>query len=256
MLQKCYTCENKKGDSFVMSKKHEKSIAIEDLDFSVRTYNCLKRAGINTLDELMEMSEDDLIRVRNLGRNGVEEAMRKIGEMKERGKVLGTDAVSRVYGALCSEPEDIRYCPDMLIEELDLSVSAYNCLKRAGIDTLRDLVAMGEMDFVRVRNLGRKSMEEVLQKIEKMKVPANTSVGLTRLYQLLKKEHDLREEEAEAQAIKTDIQNKEREMTREEIARVDAGLTYEQKLKVKLANIKLTKAIFNLTKESKLKCEL
>lgn len=54
---------------------------------------------------------------------------------------------------------------DMTIEDLDLSVRSYNCLKRAGINTVADLVQKSEDDMMKVRNLGRKSMEEVKKKL-------------------------------------------------------------------------------------------
>lgn len=55
-----------------------KNVLIEDLDFSVRTYNCLKRAGINTLDELGSMTRAEIEKVRNLGRKSVEEVVDKL----------------------------------------------------------------------------------------------------------------------------------------------------------------------------------
>ncbi len=51
------------------------------------------------------------------------------------------------------------------IEELDLSVRSYNCLKRAGINTVQDLTAKSENDMMKVRNLGRKSLDEVKYKL-------------------------------------------------------------------------------------------
>ena len=53
----------------------------------------------------------------------------------------------------------------MTIEELDLSVRSSNCLKRAGINTVEELIQRNEEDMMRVRNLGRKSLEEVQQKL-------------------------------------------------------------------------------------------
>lgn len=55
---------------------------------------------------------------------------------------------------------------EMTIEELDLSVRSYNCLKRAGINTVEDLTNKTEEEMMKVRNLGRKSLEEVVQKLE------------------------------------------------------------------------------------------
>ncbi len=57
---------------------------------------------------------------------------------------------------------------EMTIEELDLSVRSFNCLKRAGIDTVEDLVNRTEEDMIKVRNLGRKSLEEVVQKLQSL----------------------------------------------------------------------------------------
>ena len=54
---------------------------------------------------------------------------------------------------------------DMTIDELDLSVRSYNCLKRAGINSVQELANLDETDLMRVRNLGKKSMEEVRQKL-------------------------------------------------------------------------------------------
>lgn len=54
------------------------------------------------------------------------------------------------------------------IEELDLSVRSYNCLKRAGINTVQDLTTRSETDMMKVRNLGRKSLEEVIAKLDAM----------------------------------------------------------------------------------------
>ena len=57
---------------------------------------------------------------------------------------------------------------EMTIEELDLSVRSFNCLKRAGIDTVEDLIDRTEEDMMKVRNLGRKSLEEVIQKLNSL----------------------------------------------------------------------------------------
>ena len=55
---------------------------------------------------------------------------------------------------------------EMTIEELDLSVRSFNCLKRAGINTVEDLILKSEEDMMKVRNLGRKSLEEVIYKLD------------------------------------------------------------------------------------------
>ena len=61
--------------------------------------------------------------------------------------------------------EESTRIPDMTIEDLDLSVRSFNCLKRAGINTVEDLTNKTEEDMMKVRNLGRKSLEEVIAKL-------------------------------------------------------------------------------------------
>lgn len=56
-------------------------MTIEELDLSVRSYNCLKRASINTVEELTEKTEDDMMKVRNLGKKSLEEVIQKLDEL-------------------------------------------------------------------------------------------------------------------------------------------------------------------------------
>ncbi len=69
-------------------------------------------------------------------------------------------------GTFAETPEDNGATTmEMTIEDLDLSVRSFNCLKRAGIDTVAELVQKSEEDMMKVRNLGRKSLEEVKKKL-------------------------------------------------------------------------------------------
>ena len=63
---------------------------------------------------------------------------------------------------------------EMTIEELDLSVRSFNCLKRAGINTVEDLTNRTEEDMMKVRNLGRKSLEEVREKLHELEMDFKT----------------------------------------------------------------------------------
>jgi len=56
-------------------------MTIEELDLTVRSYNCLKRAGINTVDELVQRTEDEMMKVRNLGRKSLDEVIAKLGAL-------------------------------------------------------------------------------------------------------------------------------------------------------------------------------
>ena len=57
---------------------------------------------------------------------------------------------------------------EMTIEELDLSVRSFNCLKRAGINTVDDLINKSEEEMLKVRNLGKKSFDEVREKLQSL----------------------------------------------------------------------------------------
>jgi len=79
-----------------------------------------------------------------------------------------SDHANKVEIMVEKEDEPKERSLDMTIEELDLSVRSYNCLKRASINTLQELVQRSEDDMMKVRNLGKKSLEEVQQKLESM----------------------------------------------------------------------------------------
>jgi DNA-directed RNA polymerase subunit alpha len=76
-----------------------------------------------------------------------------------------TDHVSDVNIMVEKEDDKKEKVLDMTIEELDLSVRSYNCLKRAGINTVQELTQRTVEDMMKVRNLGKKSLEEVEQKL-------------------------------------------------------------------------------------------
>ncbi len=107
-------------------------------------------------------------------------------EVWTNGTITATEAVSlgakflnehlALFGDLSGEAYDteimVDKCEDakgkvleMTIEELDLSVRSFNCLKRAGINTVEDLINKTEDDMMKVRNLGKKSLDEVINKL-------------------------------------------------------------------------------------------
>ncbi|WP_422121871.1 DNA-directed RNA polymerase subunit alpha [Planococcus sp. X10-3] len=77
-----------------------------------------------------------------------------------------TDEVQTAEIMVEKEEDQKEKVLEMTIEELDLSVRSYNCLKRAGINTVHELASKSEDDMMKVRNLGRKSLEEVKVKLE------------------------------------------------------------------------------------------
>ena len=74
-----------------------------------------------------------------------------------------------------TETDDKEKVLEMSIDELELSVRSYNCLKRAGINTVEELCNRTPEDMMKVRNLGRKSLEEVLAKLKELGLELNQS---------------------------------------------------------------------------------
>ena len=77
--------------------------------------------------------------------------------------------IADMTGMMIEKTEDPKVkALETTIEDLDFSVRAYNCLKRANIHTLQDLVTMSEHDIMKIRNLGKKSLKEVLDKVREL----------------------------------------------------------------------------------------
>ena len=78
-------------------------------------------------------------------------------------------SIADMSGIMIEKTEDPKVkALETTIEDLDFSVRAYNCLKRAGIHTLQDLVNKSETDMMKIRNLGKKSLKEVLDKVKEL----------------------------------------------------------------------------------------
>ena len=78
--------DNVKNVEILVKKEDEKKekileMSIEELDLSVRSSNCLKRAGINLVDDLVKKTEDEMMRVRNLGRKSLDEVTQKLASL-------------------------------------------------------------------------------------------------------------------------------------------------------------------------------
>ncbi len=79
--------------------------------------------------------------------------------------------IADISGLMIEKKEDPKQkALETAIEDLDFSVRAYNCLKRAGIHTLQDLVNKSDTDIMKIRNLGKKSLKEVLDKVKELEL--------------------------------------------------------------------------------------
>ena len=100
-----------------------------------------------------------------------EDAMKKGSEILiEHFKIIAkVDDIEDITGVMSAKQEDSKLKKlETSIDDLDFSVRAYNCLKRANINTLGDLVEKSELEMMKIRNLGKKSLKEVIDKIKGM----------------------------------------------------------------------------------------
>lgn len=145
--------------------------------------------GVIPMDSIFTPVERVNYTVENARVGGVTDYDRLVLEVWTYGTMGPKEAVSSAAGMMTEllrlfvnlsheeEPEEPEAQPvqdnrervmEMTIEELDLSVRSYNCLKRAGINSVEELTRKTEEDMMKVRNLGRKSLEEVKQKLESL----------------------------------------------------------------------------------------
>ena len=83
--------------------------------------------------------------------------------------VTNLNEISDITGIMNAKKEDTKMKKlETSIDDLDFSVRAYNCLKRAGVNTLGDLTAKSEIEMMKIRNLGKKSLKEVIEKVKDM----------------------------------------------------------------------------------------
>lgn len=168
------TCNNGKG--YVDSKENQKLfaedkpgvIAIDSL------YSPVERVSVDVESARVGHNEnfDKLImEIETNGSISPEECMALAAKIliEHFNIVADLNAISDVSGLMSEKKVDtITKTLETPIEEIEFSVRAYNCLKRAGIHTVQDLINKKEVEVTKIRNLGKKSLKEVLDKVEEM----------------------------------------------------------------------------------------
>jgi len=165
---------------------------IEELGLSVRSFNCLRRAGVNTLGDAAARYPNGFLGIRNLGSKSAEEVCNKIEEWHkcirndqpktpksmseepvENAEMLMLDLSGMTAFEILSSPEFAERASEFLrsdttpIEDLGLSGRQYNSLKRAKIYTFGELFALYPDNFISLRNLGEKSESELKALVER-----------------------------------------------------------------------------------------
>lgn len=186
----------------VINKNEEetKKLQLKDLELSTRAYNALNRtdrANIKTVGDIINLDEKVFYEIRNLGTATADEVIEKVHSLGLRMKWERIEEVKT----------------GLLTIELGLSVRSYNCLARAGLDNVDDIIALDEKKLIEIRNLGRKSADEVIKKIHslglKMKGEedkANTDAELVDVVQELKTAYsDFKAKDKECDELKKQV---------------------------------------------------
>lgn len=138
---------------------------IEKLNLSVRSYNCLKRVGLHTVQALVGKTEEELLQIRNLGAKSAAEIVEAVKRWLESPQEEETaEAMPEAIEAASSEKSELAppLPPDERpIEDLNLSVRSFNALMQAKIDTVQKLLDLTPQELKEIRNLGAKSLEEL-----------------------------------------------------------------------------------------------
>lgn len=146
----------------VSGSEHDETL-IEELELGVRSYNCLKREGVETVGELTSRTEAELLNIPNFGRKSIDEVKERLGQ---KGLKLKGDAGAE-EGAV--EEENTASGPDleeMGLEELELDVRTFNRLLAEGIRTVEDLVSRSATELLGISKFGEKSVEQVQERLE------------------------------------------------------------------------------------------
>lgn len=137
--------------------------SLELLPLSARSSNCLRRAGIHTVGQLLDYPADKWLDIRNMGTKSVDEVL----DLAAR--ICAGDGFQMVASKpKPPEPPPPRL-PDIPVPELGLSVRANNCLENMGVRTAADLSDATLESLLSVKNMGRKTAEQIMEKLEELR---------------------------------------------------------------------------------------
>ena len=152
---------------------YSKDDSIEKLDLSVRSLNGLHRAGIIKVGQLFGLDHLSLRNIKNLGAKSVEEILIKCqsNSLYDADDLETESPAPKSVKTFCGT-DGMEY-QDIPIEGLELSNRSYNCLKRAGVSMLSELLSLSEAELLELPNMGVKSVAEIMNlKSGNMLMPA------------------------------------------------------------------------------------
>jgi DNA-directed RNA polymerase subunit alpha len=165
-----------KGRGYVRAEENKKLIEGEKLGVIAidSLYSPIERVTYEVESARVGQSNDYDKLILSVWTNGAikpEEAVALAGRIliEHLNIITNLNEIADITGLMQEKEEDPRQkALELSIDDLDFSVRAYNCLKRAGINTLQDLTNMTELEVMKIRNLGKKSLKEVLDKVREL----------------------------------------------------------------------------------------
>lgn len=164
------------GSGYVRAEENKKNFDVQKIGFIPMDslYSPIERISYEVESARVGQDESYDKLIMNVWTNG---SIKPEGALALAGRILiehlevitDLSEIADMTGLMIEKKEDPKQkALEMSIEDLDLSVRPYNCLKRIGVNTLQDLVNKTPTEMMKIRNLGKKSLKEVLDKIEEM----------------------------------------------------------------------------------------
>lgn len=149
-------------DDFSSIRNLTPSSSVDCLHLSVRSTNALKSAQINTLQQMMSLTEQQLYHIRNLGKKSIQEILDANHVLKKAFRDGDALPLSPNLDHTPPPPAALLLTLSSSIERLPLSVRSTNSLKRANITSIRDLLELNAEALYNIRNIGATSVKEIL----------------------------------------------------------------------------------------------
>jgi hypothetical protein len=169
---------------------------VEALEFSARTLNCFDKANIETLGDLIKLTEDDLLNLEHFGKRSLYEVRDKLNPFINLHLRVSsyTESINKY-----SEKEKLA----KLVDSRAFSTRTLNCFSKANIETLGDLIKLTEDDLLNLEDFGKRSLYEVRDILKNY--PFGPNIKINNIFTINTKIDDINEIESKIEELKIDI---------------------------------------------------
>lgn len=210
------------------------NIQIEKLDLTIREYNSLHRAGIQTVQDIIDYDKKyegyGLEKIRNLSSRGANEIRRKIEIYRE---ILEADSTEIEDLQEISPEEEERLERERILEtsleELDLSARSFNILKKARKNSLQDLLHKSKKDLLKFRGMGKASSDEIISKLSEYGIVFNQDGKLD--FENSQEQTELSDDEEKVETLQDEVEtiDENTEITEEKKEKTEKEMLIEKR---------------------------